>query len=118
MVGRRLTRSVNNEETSALLEAVKPILKPDGNHPIYLMSKNANGVRGMVQTTFGNIVHVKQDPFHAMMRVREKIAVKAKKWCISKELMSVLYTVERELRQPQEMDVQIRRVASSIAPKE
>ncbi|KAE9090890.1 hypothetical protein PF010_g17893 [Phytophthora fragariae] len=51
IVGHRLTRSENNDESSALLEAVKPILKPDGNYPIYLVSDNANGVRGMVQTT-------------------------------------------------------------------
>ncbi|KAE8894453.1 hypothetical protein PF003_g21472 [Phytophthora fragariae] len=118
IVGHRLTRSENNDESSALLEAVKPILKPDGNYPIYLVSDNANGVRGMVQTTFENIVHVKQDPFHAMLRVKEKIADKAKKWCISKELISAMYTVERELRPPQGMKVQFRRVASSIAPKE
>ncbi|KAE9122469.1 hypothetical protein PF005_g3629 [Phytophthora fragariae] len=94
IVGHRLTRSENNDESSALLEAVKPILKPDGNYPIYL------------------------DPFHAMLRVKEKIADKAKKWCISKELISAMYTVERELRPPQGMKVQFRRVASSIAPKE
>ncbi|KAE8991802.1 hypothetical protein PF011_g17798 [Phytophthora fragariae] len=63
IVGHRLTRSENNDESSALLEAVKPILKPDGNYPIYL------------------------DPFHAMLRVKEKIADKAKKWSEIQQLL-------------------------------
>ncbi|EGZ18258.1 hypothetical protein PHYSODRAFT_500774 [Phytophthora sojae] len=79
-----------------------------------LTSDNANGVRGMVQHTFGGRVDVKQDPFHVMMRVKEKLASAAKKKWISKELMSAMYTVERRLRPPEEMEKEFRRVASLV----
>ncbi|EGZ09030.1 hypothetical protein PHYSODRAFT_389921, partial [Phytophthora sojae] len=83
-----------------------------------LTSDNANGVRGMVQHTFGGRVDVKQDPFHVMMRVKEKLASAAKKKWISKELMSAMYTVERRLRPPEEMEKEFRRVASLVSPSD
>ncbi|OWZ10147.1 hypothetical protein PHMEG_00017044 [Phytophthora megakarya] len=48
IVGRRLTKSENNEETGALLGNLIPTLKTNGDGCIYLVSDNANCVRGMV----------------------------------------------------------------------
>jgi hypothetical protein len=118
IVGRRLTRSENNEETAALLKAVKPTLKAEDEGTIYLVSDNANGVRNMVQNTFGESVHVKQDPFHVMMRVKEKLADKAKKKWISKELMGAIYTVDRKPRPPEEKKAKYRRVADLVSTKD
>ncbi|OWY96267.1 hypothetical protein PHMEG_00033510 [Phytophthora megakarya] len=79
IVGRRLTKSENNEKTGALLGNLIPTLKTNGDGCIYLVSDNANCVRGMVQATFDGGVQVKQDSFHVMMRIKERIASKAKK---------------------------------------
>ncbi|OWZ03818.1 hypothetical protein PHMEG_00024387 [Phytophthora megakarya] len=111
IVGRRLIRSENNEETGALLGDLIPTLTTDGDACIYLVSDNANCVRGMVQYTFGGGVQVKQDPFHVIMRIKEKI------W-ISRELMTAIYTVDRKLRPSEEMEAAFRRVSSLISPQD
>ncbi|KAK1930428.1 hypothetical protein P3T76_014099 [Phytophthora citrophthora] len=50
IVGRRLTRSENSDETRALLENVKGSFPDEGEvDPCYVISDNANSVRAMVR---------------------------------------------------------------------
>eukprot|EP00644_Phytophthora_capsici_P010012 jgi/Phyca11/130077/e_gw1.90.28.1 len=62
IIGRRLTRSENNEETEELLRSV----------------------RNMVHRVFQDRVSTKQDPFHVIQRITTKVKVPKRKW-IAKE---------------------------------
>ncbi|KAE9274935.1 hypothetical protein PR003_g29470 [Phytophthora rubi] len=116
IVGRRLTRSENNEETEALLRWVKPSLCMDNDEVncICLVSDNATGVKGMVGDVFEKRVTVKQDPFHVIQRISEKVKSPRKKQ-VCKELKEALYTVDGKLRPPTEMALRFRQVTTSLS---
>ncbi|KAE9306071.1 hypothetical protein PR003_g21329, partial [Phytophthora rubi] len=114
IVGRRLTRSENNEETSALLESIVPTLSPDSSGEMFLVSDNANAVRTMVASVFDGVITVKQDPFHLIDRVSAKLASKPKQKWLKKELRSALYDVDRQLRPPDEMEIEFKKVVESV----
>ncbi|EEY62303.1 uncharacterized protein PITG_14241 [Phytophthora infestans T30-4] len=82
------------------------------------LSDNANSVRGMVQSVFRGVVQVKQDPVHVMMRIKEKIASTTKKKHVSKELMGAMYTVDRKLCPPQEMEEKFRDVTGAVTARD
>ncbi|RLN02727.1 hypothetical protein BBJ28_00027163, partial [Nothophytophthora sp. Chile5] len=118
IVGRRLTRSENNEETEALLRWVAPAFASDSDgNELCIVSDNASAVRNMVSGIFGERVSVKQDPFHVVQRISEKIKGPMKKRvCV--QLKDALYTVDRALREPSEMASHFRSVVDSIALSE
>ncbi|EGZ21832.1 hypothetical protein PHYSODRAFT_406228, partial [Phytophthora sojae] len=82
--GRCLTRSENNDETEELLKL------------------------------FGDRVWTKQDPFHVIQRITEKVKSTKRKW-LSKELSNALYTVDRKLRLVDEMEKGFLRAVRSVA---
>ncbi|KAE9284496.1 hypothetical protein PF001_g22352, partial [Phytophthora fragariae] len=114
IVGRRLTRSENNEETSALLESIVPTLSSDSSGEMLLVSDNTNAVRTMVASVFDGVITVKQDPFHLIDRVSAKLASKPKQKWLKKELRSALYDVDRQLRPPDEMEIEFKKVVESV----
>ncbi|RLN27278.1 hypothetical protein BBJ28_00026006 [Nothophytophthora sp. Chile5] len=96
IVGRRLTRSENHEETRQLLQHVAPQLRHDdtGEDGLMVVSDNASAVRNMVASAFEGAVSVKQDPFHVIERITEKITPTARSKCVSKELKTAIYKVD------------------------
>ncbi|KAF4141833.1 hypothetical protein GN958_ATG08980 [Phytophthora infestans] len=72
----------------------------------------------MVQSVFRGVVQVKQDPVHVMMRIKEKIASTTKKKHVSKELMGAMYTVDRKLCPPQEMEEKFRDVTGAVTARD
>ncbi|KAE9067966.1 hypothetical protein PF006_g29886 [Phytophthora fragariae] len=79
-----------------------------------LVSDNANAVRTMVASVFGGVITVKQDPFHLIDRVSAKLASKPKQKWLKKELRSALYDVDRQLRPPDEMEIEFKKVVESV----
>ncbi|KAE9055633.1 hypothetical protein PF006_g32904, partial [Phytophthora fragariae] len=115
IVGRHLTRSENNEETSALLpESIVPTLSPDSSGEMFLVCDNANAVRTMVASVFDGVITVKQDPFHLIDRVSAKLASKPKQKWLKKEFRSALYDVDRQLRPPDEMEIEFKKVVEFV----
>ncbi|OWZ16831.1 hypothetical protein PHMEG_0009314 [Phytophthora megakarya] len=104
IVGHRLTRSENKEETAALLRWIKPALDLEnlGDDSVYVVSDNATAVKTLVNDVFDKRVSVKQDPFHGIQRISEKLKSPRKKQ-VCKTLKDVMYTVDRKLRPPEEM---------------
>ena len=87
----------------------------------YVISDNANSSRNMVQRVFGQSVVVKQDPFHVIQRLTEKIRDKAQRKFIAGELRKAVYVGGEklgELRNPPEMLSEIKQVIQSIHQKD
>ncbi|KAE9268971.1 hypothetical protein PF001_g29432 [Phytophthora fragariae] len=101
IVGRRLTRSENHDETRQLLEHVKGAANT-GNE-WFLVSDNANAIRSLAADVYGEAANVRQDPFHVVQRFTEKVKGKAEKKLLSKKLHDAMYNVDGELRPPEEM---------------
>lgn len=118
IVGRRLTRSENNDETRALLLAVKSCFVLTGDEPIFAVSDNANTVRNLINDVFGGAVQTKQDPFHVMQRFAEKIKNKGKRKHFYKQLQAALYSVGGQLRSPDDMATHLREAVDSVSAAE
>ncbi|EGZ18408.1 hypothetical protein PHYSODRAFT_499664 [Phytophthora sojae] len=74
IVGRCLTRSENNDETEKLLKHVEPMLAPfTDDAELLVVSDDVTGVRNLVSRVFGDRVSTKQDPFHVIQRITEKV---------------------------------------------
>ncbi|RLN91884.1 hypothetical protein BBJ28_00026613 [Nothophytophthora sp. Chile5] len=116
IVGRRLTRSENHEETRSLLTNVKHSFLSDPNNPVYIVSDNAQAIRNMVDSVLGGSVSVKQDPFHVMQRIAEKIKASAHRKAIYKKLKAAMYVVTGELRNPKDMTANLRAAMSTVKP--
>ncbi|KAE9145146.1 hypothetical protein PF005_g33684, partial [Phytophthora fragariae] len=101
IVGRRLTRSENHDETRQLLEHVKGAANTDNEW--FLVSNNANAIRSLAADVYGEAANVRQDPFHVVQRFTEKVKGKAEKKLLSKKLHDAMYNVDGELRSPEEM---------------
>ncbi|EGZ05062.1 hypothetical protein PHYSODRAFT_348643 [Phytophthora sojae] len=100
-VGRRLTRSENNDETRELLEFVKPTVSAAENgSECFVISDNANAVRNM-------------DPFHVVQRFTEKVKEKTAKKQLAKRLHDAMYDVDGQLRLPAEMAARVRDAVAS-----
>eukprot|EP00644_Phytophthora_capsici_P001372 jgi/Phyca11/105254/e_gw1.10.489.1 len=85
IIGRRLTRSENNEETEELL-----------------------------RSCFKIEFQQKQDPFHVIQRITTKVKVSKRKWIV-KELKAAIYTVDREMRPAQETESAFRHVFERLS---
>nr|KAE8919422.1 hypothetical protein PF009_g30272 [Phytophthora fragariae] len=116
IVGRRLTRSENNDETRELLEHVKgPLLAAEDGQERLLISDNVNAVRNMVSSVFGASVGVRQDPFHIIQRFTEKVKDKAAKKQLCTRLHDAIYSVDDQLRMPEEMAARVRDAVAAVA---
>ncbi|KAG1700106.1 hypothetical protein DVH05_011918 [Phytophthora capsici] len=116
IVGRRLTSSENKDETMQLLSEVKSQFETSGD--CFLISDNATAVRDFVGDVFGDSVAVKQDPFHVIQRFAEKVKHKTLGKKLRKDLSSALYDVDRELRQPVDMESNVRSVLANVPVSE
>ncbi|KUF82019.1 hypothetical protein AM587_10002221 [Phytophthora nicotianae] len=115
IIGRRLTRSENNEETEELLRSVAHSFQPaTSNGDLFVVSDDASSVRNMVHRVFQDRVSTKQDPFHVIQRITTKVKVAKRKW-IAKELKAAIYTVDREMRPTQEMESAFRHVVERLS---
>ncbi|KAE9051055.1 hypothetical protein PR001_g1803 [Phytophthora rubi] len=101
IVGRRLTRSENHDETRQLLEHVKGAANTGNEWS--LVSDNANATRSLAADVYGEAANVRQDPFHVVQRFTEKVKGKTEKKLLSKKLHDAMYNVDGELRPPEEM---------------
>ncbi|KAE9059940.1 hypothetical protein PF006_g31765, partial [Phytophthora fragariae] len=96
IVGRRLTRSENNDETRELLEHVKgPLLAAEDGQERLLISDNVNAVRNM--------------------RFTEKVKDKAAKKQLCTRLHDAIYSVDDQLRMPEEMAARVRDAVAAVA---
>ncbi|POM79051.1 LOW QUALITY PROTEIN: Hypothetical protein PHPALM_3343 [Phytophthora palmivora] len=118
IVGRRLTRSENNDEMRALLLDVKPAFVQIDDVPICVVSDNANAVRNLVNDVFDGEVKTKQDPFHVMQRFSEKIKHKGKRKSFYKKMQKALHSVEGQLRNPDDMADRLREIVKNVNPDE
>eukprot|EP00644_Phytophthora_capsici_P019251 jgi/Phyca11/132325/e_gw1.152.5.1 len=104
IIGCRLTRSENTEETQALFEHVKsPVHTDTGGDEQFVISDNANAVRSVVSDVFGAGVGVRQDPFHVVQRFTEKVKDKSEKKLLTKRLHDSIDDVDGCLRSPAQM---------------
>ncbi|KAG7379831.1 hypothetical protein PHYPSEUDO_008078 [Phytophthora pseudosyringae] len=119
IVGRRLTRSENNDETRELLEHVKKAVSgmEDGSQR-FVISDNTNSVRNRVNDVFGARVGVRQDPFHVVQRFTEKIKVKPTKKQLAKQLHEAIYAVDGQLRLPSEMAARVRVAVTAVSSRD
>ncbi|KAG2765223.1 hypothetical protein PC116_g3859 [Phytophthora cactorum] len=88
IVGRRLTRSENHEETEKFLLDVKTQFAADGD--CFVVSDNANAVRELIGKSYGDSVCVKQDPFHVITRFSEKVKSKPIRKLLCTQLKTAL----------------------------
>jgi hypothetical protein len=122
VVARAFARSENNEETQELLmneikDRVPAPAADDGETtPVYLVSDNANAIRGMVQSVFGHAVSVKQDPFHVFQRLAQKIKDRTTRKLFSKALREALYDGEEELKAPDVAATDVAAVCAKFVP--
>ncbi|ETO76414.1 hypothetical protein F444_08181 [Phytophthora nicotianae P1976] len=118
IIGRRLTRSENNEETRALFEHVKSVVHTDtGGEEQFVVSDNANAVWSMVSDVFGAGVGVRQDPFHVVQRFTEKVKDKTEKTLLAKRLHDSIYDVDGCLRSPAQMSKRIKEAVGSVSSR-
>ncbi|OWZ09284.1 hypothetical protein PHMEG_00018034 [Phytophthora megakarya] len=110
-----LLGSENNEETAALLRWIKPALELEtlGDDSVYVVSDNSTAVKTMVNDVFDKRVSVKQDPFHVIQRISEKLKSPRKKQ-VCKALKDAMNTVDRKLIPPEEMTAHFRTVISTV----
>ncbi|ETP06436.1 hypothetical protein F441_17165 [Phytophthora nicotianae CJ01A1] len=100
----------------SLLLEVKSQFAADGDH--FDVSDNASAVRKLIGKTYGNTVQVKQDPFHVITRVSEKVKSKPARKFLCKQLKEVMYDVNQELRAPTDMETRLRDELSRIRIEE
>ncbi|KAG6959729.1 hypothetical protein JG687_00008619 [Phytophthora cactorum] len=88
IIGRRLTRSENHNDTHELLEHVKGAFDDGANDDEwFIVCDNANAIRRLVVNVFGNLSTVRQDPFHVIQRFTETVKGKSEKKTLSKSSM-------------------------------
>ncbi|KAF4033153.1 hypothetical protein GN244_ATG14850 [Phytophthora infestans] len=110
IVGRRLIRSENHEETEKLLLDVKTQFAPDGD--CYVVSDNATAVRKLIGKSYGDLVCVKQDPFHEITQFSEKPNLKAIPKLLCKPLKTAMHDVS--LKTPIDLEPTLRDELSKI----
>lgn len=121
IVGRTLTRSENNSETERLLrDAILPrVSKRDADvDPLIVVTDNAGALRKVVESVFGSIASVRQDPFHVIQRFNEKLKNKSKRKVLASQLSAAIYTVDQQLRAPPEMEAELRSCTKYVPAKD
>ncbi|KAK1938974.1 hypothetical protein P3T76_009049 [Phytophthora citrophthora] len=115
IVGRRLTRPENHTETRELLEHIKGVLQStEDDDDRVVVSDNANAIRSLVNSVFGDSVGVRQDPFHVVQRFTEKIKGKMERKIVAQQLHEALYSIDGELRPPEEMAFRFETVLHNV----
>ncbi|ETO84361.1 hypothetical protein F444_01715 [Phytophthora nicotianae P1976] len=118
IVGRRLTRSENHDETREILLHVRSAFSGTEIGSKYVISDHANGIRNLVSSVFDSSVGVRQDPFHVIQRFTEKIKDQKVKKTLSKQLHNSMFSVDGALREPTQMSSRFLNVVGSISSKD
>ncbi|ETL48820.1 hypothetical protein L916_01609 [Phytophthora nicotianae] len=115
ILGRRLTRSENHDETRELLLHVRSAFSGTESGSKYVISDHANGIRNLVSNVFDSSVGVRQDPFHVIQRFTENIKDQKVKKTLSKQLHDAMFSVDGALREPTQMSSRFLNVVGSIS---
>ncbi|ETP53440.1 hypothetical protein F442_01654 [Phytophthora nicotianae P10297] len=115
ILGRRLTRSENHDETRELLLHVRSAFSGTESGSKYVISDHANGIRNLVSNVFDSSVGVRQDPFHVIQRFTENIKDQKVKKTLSKQLHDAMVSVDGALREPTQMSSRFLNVVGSIS---
>ncbi|ETL48821.1 hypothetical protein L916_01608 [Phytophthora nicotianae] len=118
IVGRRLTRSENHDETREILLHVRSAFSGTESGSKYVISDHANGIRNLVSSVFDSSVGVRQDPFHVVQRFTEKIKDQKVKKTLSKQLHDSMFSVDGALREPTQMSSRFLNVVGSISSED
>ncbi|ETI44469.1 hypothetical protein F443_10826 [Phytophthora nicotianae P1569] len=118
IVGRRLTRSENHDETREILLHVRSAFSGTESGSKYVISDHANGIRNLVSSVFDSSVGVRQDPFHVIQRFTEKIKDQKVKKTLSKQLHDSMFSVDGALREPTQMSSRFLNVVGSISSED
>ncbi|EGZ21088.1 hypothetical protein PHYSODRAFT_497461, partial [Phytophthora sojae] len=97
LLARGLTKSENHEETTAILQPIANKLASTSHIERFL---------------------VKQDPFHVIQRLTEKISDSVKRQWLSKRLSEGLYDVEGKLRSPDVMERMFTAALATMNPSD
>ncbi|OWY93453.1 hypothetical protein PHMEG_00037156, partial [Phytophthora megakarya] len=116
VMARCLTCSENHEETRAILQPIVDKFSKDPGAERVFVCDHANGMRNLVNSVFGDGVTVKQDPFHVIQRMTEKVSDRDKKKWLAKSLSEASYDVERNLRPPEMMATLFISAVGKICP--
>lgn len=115
IVGRALIRSENHAETEALLMSLRGHVC-DSDEPQFLVCDNAYTNRSLVQRVLGEAVQIKQDPFHVIQRLTNKVKQPKKSKWLAGPLSSAMYDLQRNLRPPTEMEAGVLKAIDGIPP--
>ncbi|KUF91874.1 hypothetical protein AM587_10004276 [Phytophthora nicotianae] len=118
IVGRRLTRSENHDETREILLHVRSAFSGTESGSKYVISDHANGIRNLVSSVFDSSVGVRQDPFHVVQRFTEKIKDQMVKKTLSKQLHDSMFSVDGALHEPTQMSSRFLNVVGSISSED
>lgn len=114
IVGQAFTKSENNAETEALLSSVMAADKLGAErNPRFAVTDNANAVRSMVQRVCPGF-NVKQDSFHVIQRVSEKVKSSNLKKKVSKQMKQCLYSVDHQLRDSADMEMLLTQLCEKV----
>ncbi|OWY91341.1 hypothetical protein PHMEG_00040115, partial [Phytophthora megakarya] len=91
VMARCLTCSENHEETRAILQPIVDKFSKDPGAERVFVCDHANSMRNLVNSVFGDGVTVKQDPFHVIQRMTEKVSDRDKKKWLAKSLSEASY---------------------------
>lgn len=116
VIARGCTLSENHKETEAILEPVAAKLTRQPTNERFCVCDNANGMRNLVRKLFGGSVTVKQDPFHVIQRITEKISDQVERSWIAKCLSNALFDMENNLRAPNTMAKMFADAVAKVQP--
>lgn len=115
IMARSFTRSENNDETKMLYKDQVMGRFDDGDTNLrYVISDNANAVRKMVKEISGGRHVVKQDVWHVIHRLTEKLKSKKKQKWFAKALSKAIYKENGELKSVEEMYRDVKAAAGEI----
>ncbi|KAG6945428.1 hypothetical protein JG687_00017301, partial [Phytophthora cactorum] len=78
-IGGTLAKFENHAETEVLLQIMVPKMTSESDGPRICVCNNANANRSLIERVFGEVVIVKQDHFHVILRFTENIKDSAKR---------------------------------------
>ncbi|ETK82683.1 hypothetical protein L915_11976, partial [Phytophthora nicotianae] len=105
VMARRLTKSGNHEETTAILQPVGAKFARNPDTERIFVCDHANGLRNL-------------DPFHVIQRFTEKKSDLATRRWLSQRLSEAVYDVERNLRSPEAMASLFEAALAMIKPSD
>lgn len=80
----------------------------------FAVSENTNAVRNMLQHVCRGFI-VKQDPFHVVQYLSEKIESSQLKIRMSNNMKNFMYSVDRQLRDSEDMDERLEHLRKKVS---